>query len=252
MSTELENAVLAVLIFIAALLYASVGHGGASGYLAAMALVGVSPATMKPTALALNIFVSVIATYKFYRVGAFSWRLFWPLAIASIPCAYIGGLLTLPGHIFKPLVGLVLMYAAWRTFQTAHRFAQASLRVAPLPMLLLSGATLGLLSGLTGVGGGIFLSPLMLLLRWAETKVVSGIAAAFILVNSIAGLLGAFSNKTIVLPAALPYWALAAVIGGYLGAEFGSKRLSNPSIRKLLALVLLVAGVKMLATAHMF
>lgn len=252
MSTELENTVLAALIFIAAVLYASVGHGGASGYLAAMALVGLSPATMKPTALALNIFVSVIATYKFYRAGAFSWQLFWPLAIVSIPCAYIGGLLTLPGHIFKPLVGVVLLFAAWRTFKTANTFSQAPSRAAPLPLLLLSGAGLGLLSGLTGVGGGIFLSPLMLLFRWAETKVVSGIAAAFILVNSIAGLLGVLSTKTAALPAALPYWALAAVVGGYLGAEFGSKRLSNPNIRKLLALVLLVAGAKMLATARIF
>jgi len=252
MSTELENTVLAILIFISALLYASVGHGGASGYLAAMALVGVSPATMKPTALTLNIFVALIATYKFYRVGAFSWRLFWPLAIVSIPCAFIGGLLTLPGHIFKPLVGLVLVFAAWRTFTTANTFVQQPLRSAPLPMLFLSGAALGLLSGLTGVGGGIFLSPLMLLLRWAETKVVSGIAAAFILVNSIAGLLGVLSTKTLVLPSALPYWVVAAVIGGYLGAEFGSKRLSNPGIRKLLALVLLVAGIKMLATARVF
>ena len=114
---------------------------------------------------------------------------------------------------------------------------------------MLAGAILGLLSGLTGVGGGIFLSPLLLLFRWAETRVISGIAAAFILVNSISGLLGVMS-KGITLPAALPYWALAAVIGGYIGAEYGSKRLTNPTIRKLLALVLVVAGIKMLATAR--
>lgn len=248
MNTEIEYVVLAVLIFIAALLYASVGHAGASGYIAAMALMGIAPATMKPTALMLNIFVAVIATFKFYRVGAFSWRLFWPLALTSIPCAYIGGVLTLPNHLFKPMVGLVLIYAAWRTFQTAHPAAPLAIRSASLPILLLSGAVLGLLSGLTGVGGGIFLSPLMLLWRWAETKVISGIAAAFILVNSIAGLLGVMS-KAIVLPSALPYWILAAIMGGSIGAEFGSKRLSNPTIRKLLALVLLVAGAKMLATA---
>lgn len=249
MSSELETSVLALLIFIAALLYSSVGHGGASGYIAAMAFMGLSPATMKPTALALNIFVSVIATYKFYRVGAFSWRIFIPLATTSIPCAYLGGMLTLPNHLFKPLIGLVLLYAAWQSFKTANTYSQFSLRIAPLPLLMLAGAVLGLLSGLTGVGGGIFLSPLLLLCRWAETRVISGIAAAFILVNSISGLLGVLS-KGITLPTALPYWALAAVIGGYIGAEYGSKRLTNPTIRKILALVLVVAGIKMLATAR--
>ena len=249
MQSELENSVLAALIFVAALLYSSVGHGGASGYIAAMALMGISPATMKPTALTLNIFVSVIATYKFYRVGAFSWRLFLPLVITSIPCAYIGGMLTLPSHLFKPLIGLVLIFAAWRSFKTANTYSQLPLRTVPLPFLMFAGAVLGLLSGLTGVGGGIFLSPLLLLFRWAETRVISGIAAAFILVNSISGLLGVMS-KGVTLPAALPYWAVAAVIGGYIGAEYGSKRLTNPSIRKILALVLVVAGFKMLATAR--
>ncbi len=249
MPTEIENTVLAALILIAALLYSSVGHGGASGYIAAMALMGISPETMKPTALTLNIFVSVIATYKFYRVGAFSWRLFLPLVVTSIPCAYLGGMLTLPSHYFKPLIGLVLIYAAWQSFRTANTDTQFSLRVAPPLLLMLAGAILGLLSGLTGVGGGIFLSPLLLLFRWAETRVISGIAAAFILLNSISGLLGVMS-KGITLPAALPYWALAAVIGGYIGAEYGSKHLTNPTIRKILALVLVVAGIKMLATAR--
>ena len=158
-------------------------------------------------------------------------------------------MLTLPNHYFKPLIGLVLIYAAWQSFRTANTDTQFSLRVAPPLLLMLAGAILGLLSGLTGVGGGIFLSPLLLLFRWAETRVISGIAAAFILVNSISGLLGVMS-KGITLPAALPYWALAAVIGGYIGAEYGSKRLTNPTIRKILALVLVVAGIKMLATAR--
>lgn len=250
MNFEFENTVLTALILIAALLYSSVGHGGASGYIAAMALVGVAPATMKPTALALNILVSMIGVLKFYRAGAFSWRLFWPLAITSIPCAYIGGLLTLPTHLFKPLIGLILIYAAWYSFKTSRIYSQPTIRVAAVPILMLSGAVLGLLSGLTGVGGGIFLSPLLLLFRWAEIRVISGVAAAFILVNSMAGLLGVMS-KGINFPSALPFWAMAAVIGGYIGAEYGSKRLTNPAIRKLLALVLLVAGIKMLATARM-
>lgn len=243
-----EDLFLAALILIAALLYSAVGHAGASGYLAAMALMGISPVEMKTTALTLNILVAVIATAKYYRVGAFSWHLFWPFALASIPFAYLGGGLTLPSHIYKPFVGVVLIYAAWHSFRSAHQPAQAAKGRPHLSWLLLAGAALGFLSGLTGVGGGIFLSPLLLFLRLAEVKVISGIAAAFILVNSIAGLLGVISSAT-VLPAALPYWAVAAVVGGYVGAEYGSKRLGNPAIQKLLAVVLVVAGAKMIATA---
>lgn len=246
----IEDIILTALILFAALLYSSVGHGGASGYLAAMALVGVSAAVMKPTALTLNILVAVIATAKYYRVGAFSWHLFWPFALASTPFAYLGGTLTLPGHIYKPLVGTVLIYAAWRSFRTAHQPAQAAAARAPMSMLLLAGAAMGFLSGLTGVGGGIFLSPLLLFFRWAEVKVISGIAAAFILVNSVAGLLGVIASASApALPSALPYWAVAAVVGGFIGAEYGSKRLGNPTIQKLLAAVLVVAGAKMIATA---
>jgi len=244
---DTESIFLALLFFIAALLYSSVGHAGASGYLAAMALVGLSPNVMKPTALAINILVAIIATMKFYRVQAFSWRIFFPLAITSVPCAYIGGVLSLPTHIYKPVIGIVLIYAAWYSFRTASKPAY-DVKSVSVSILLLSGAVLGFLSGLTGVGGGIFLSPLLLFFRWAEPKMISGIAAAFILVNSIAGFIGVMS-KTPVFPHALPLWTIAAIIGGYIGAEYGSKRLGSPVIQKLLALVLVIAGIKMIATA---
>ncbi len=242
------DAVLALLIFVAALLYSSVGHAGASGYLAAMALLGVAPAVMKPTALALNILVAVVAFTKFYRSGAFSWTLLWPFAVASVPFAWLGGWITLPTHFYKPLVGGVLIYTAWYSFRSARQAESVPVSAPPIPLRLFAGAVLGFLSGLTGVGGGIFLSPLLLVLGWAPIKVISGVSAAFILVNSIAGLLGVMQSP-VTLPAALPGWAVAAVAGGLIGAEYGSRRLGNPMIKKLLALVLAIAGAKMILTA---
>lgn len=239
---------LTALIFVAALLYASVGHAGASGYLAAMALFGVAPEMMKPTALALNVLVSMIATVKFYRTGCFSWRIFWPFALASVPFAFIGGLVSLPGWIYKPIVGIVLLYTAVLLMKGKVAAASVHAGKPPLAPALGAGAGIGLLSGLTGVGGGIFLSPLLLLKGWAEIRQTSGVAAAFILVNSIAGLLGLMTSKP-HFPEALPLWAVAAVIGGFIGAEYGSRRLATPTIQRLLALVLAIAGSKMILTA---
>ena len=247
-SFDIDSTILAVLILLAAALYSSVGHAGASGYLAAMALFGVAPSVMKPTALALNILVAAIATVKFYRAGAFSWSIFWPLAITSIPCAFIGGLITLPVSWYKPLVGIVLVYAAWRAFYIAGETKPVPCKPPSRPVLVGVGAGLGLLSGLTGVGGGIFLSPLLLLCRWAETKTVSGTSAAFILVNSIAGFAGIVVASA-AIPTPIPLWAVAAVVGGFVGAELGSRRLANPTIRRMLALVLLIAGLKMILSA---
>ncbi len=227
------------------MLFSSVGHGGASAYLAVMALMNVAPASMRPAALVLNILVASIAIYKFYRAGAFSWRLFLPLSIASVPMAFVGGLVSLPDHFYKPIVGLVLIIAAWHIFSHAKKTYVVNQSTVKTPVLLGVGAVLGLLSGLTGVGGGIFLSPILIFFKWAETRVISGVAAAFILVNSIAGLIGVLIKQP-TLPAALPYWALAAILGGLIGAEYGSRRLTTPSIRKLLALVLLLAGSKMI------
>lgn len=252
MPIDSESLLLAALFFAAALLYASVGHAGASGYLAAMALVGFVPETMRFTALALNIPVAAIATWKFYRVGSFSWRLFLPLAVASVPLAYLGGLRKLPPELYKPLVGAVLIYAAWRTFHTARRSADYPLRKVHPSVLVGTGGGLGFLAGLTGVGGGIFLSPLLLFLRWAPLRTISGVAAAFILVNSISGILGqvyAAAQPAELLAPALPLWALVVIVGGYIGAEYGSRRLGNPAIQRLLALALFIAGSKMVIEA---
>jgi uncharacterized protein len=243
MSTEAVVA-LTFLIAVAALLYSSVGHAGASGYLAAMALFGLAPAMMKPTALTLNIVVAVIATVRFYQAGCFSWRLFWPFAITSVPCAFIGGGIMLPGDYYKPLVGLVLLFSAWRLGLAAPADAQGK-RNLPLWAAIVLGMGIGLLSGLTGVGGGIFLSPLLLLTRWAEPRNTAGVSAAFILVNSIAGLLGHLASVAAV-PSAIPLWAAAAGLGGFLGSSYGSRRLGSLALRRLLSVVLIIAGLKML------
>lgn len=237
---------LTALIFAAAALYASVGHAGASGYLAAMALFGLAPLEMKPAALTLNILVGTIATVTYLRAGRFSWKLFWPFAVASVPFAYIGGLIMLPGMYYKPIVGVVLVYAAWRFLMDAGK-PDYELRTASRWIILLAGAGLGFLSGLVGVGGGIFLSPLLIALRWETVKNVSGIAAAFILANSIAGLAGFVSSQTPHLPDGITYWAIAAVLGGYLGAHYGSQRFATPLLKRLLAVVLVIAGMKMMA-----
>lgn len=238
--------VLSGLVFGVAVLYASVGHGGASGYLAAMALLGVAPEAMKPVALSLNVLVAGISTVRFYQAGRFSWPTFWPFAVLSVPFAFIGGAVTLPGVLYRPVVGLVLLYAAVRLFRQAEATSTPR-RTIPRGVALLAGAAIGLLSGLTGVGGGIFLSPLLVLAGWADVRTASGVAATFILVNSVAGLLGQ-GVQGVTLPSFLPALAVAAVAGGWIGAALGSRRLPAPAIRRLLAVVLIVAGLKMLAT----
>jgi hypothetical protein len=244
MIIDFESVLLAGLFFLAALLYSSVGHAGASGYLAVMALAGIAPTIMKPTALALNILVAIIATIKFYRVGSFSWRIFVPLIISSIPFAYLGGRLLLPELYYKPLVGIILIFSAWKLIKTAKNGSDYDIQKPSIPVLVIMGVVLGLLSGLTGVGGGIFLSPILVVFRWAPIKVISGVAAGFILVNSISGILGVMSANTQFHPS-LPLWAIVVIIGGFIGAEYGSKRLGNKSIQQFLALVLLIAGIKM-------
>jgi uncharacterized protein len=233
-------------MLVAAFLYASVGHGGASAYIAAMALAGIAPAEMRPIALQLNVLVSALATYKFYRAGHFRWSLFWPFAVVSVPAAYLGGAITLPGSAYKILVGVVLLYAGWQLWSSAR--AGDELRPArrlPMPLAMAIGAVLGVLSGLTGVGGGIFLSPILLLFGWAGTKQTSAVAAPFILVNSLAALAAGFVRNP-SQPPDYAWWLMAAVlVGGWAGAEYGSRRFANPVIRQVLAVVLAIAGGKM-------
>jgi len=240
-----ETLIIAVLFFVGAALYASVGHGGASSYLAVMGLFSFAPEVMKPTALALNILVSAVATLKFYRVGLFKWNLFWPFAMASIPAAYVGGATTLPARWYKVLVGVVLLYAAVWMFRSSLRPINKEPHAPPLWAAIVSGLAIGFLSGLTGVGGGIFLSPLLLYRGWSETRATSAVAAPFILVNSISGLLGHFSSVA-QLPANIPLWGATAVLGGWIGASYGSKRAPAPILRQLLSLVLIVAGSKLI------
>lgn len=237
--------IIAALIFVVALMYSTVGHAGASGYLAAMALFGIAPAVMKPTALVLNILVAVIGTIRFYRAGFFSWRLFWPFAITSIPASFIGGRLSLPVPIYKSIVGAVLLYSAVRLLFSASHADEKETRPVPIAIALFIGAVIGLLSGLTGVGGGIFLSPIILLLHWAKAKETSGVAVAFILVNSIAGLLGHPSSVALV-PGAIAFWAPAAIVGGWIGTELGTRVLPVAGVRRWLSVVLALAGAKLL------
>ena len=235
-------------MLLAAFGYASVGHGGASAYLAAMALAGVAPGEMRPIALLLNVLVSSLATWKFYRAGHFRWSLFWPFAVVSIPLAYVGGAITLPGQAYKVLVGTVLLYAAWQLWLSGRAGAEMrELREPPLGWAMLIGAAMGLLAGLTGVGGGIFLSPLLLMLGWAGTKQTSAVAAPFILVNSIAGLAAIAISNSAPLPFYIWILAPAVIVGGWLGAEYGSRRFANPIVRRVLAVVLALAGAKMIA-----
>jgi uncharacterized membrane protein YfcA len=240
-----DSLLLAGLFLVSAILYGSVGHGGASAYLAAMALTGVAPDVMKPTALVLNIGVASIVTLRFWRAGFMRPASLVPFLAGSVPAAFLGGALTLPGEIYRPLVGAVLLVAAarfgWTAAQPRDEFAPR----APMPAAVTSGAGIGLLAGLTGTGGGIFLTPLLLAAGWAGTRFAAGTSAAFILANSISGLAGNYASVG-SLPPALPLWLVAVAVGGVIGSELGSRRMPAPWVRRALAAVLLLAGLKLL------
>lgn len=236
-----------VLFALAAALYSSVGHGGASAYLAIMALFAIPAMTMRPTALTMNLLVAGFATYRYVKAGEFNPRLFLSFAVTAVPFAYLGGTIHIPPEIYRPLVGIVLWCAALHLLFKSRIIAGRPGKIPPLYITLPVGAALGFLAGLTGTGGGIFLSPIILVLGWAQPRVTSGVAAAFILVNSIAGLAG---NVAAIqsLPPELPYFLFAAGAGALLGVWLGVRRLPQHQLAQLLGLVLLVAGWKLLFT----
>ena len=234
-----------VIFLVVAALYAAVGHGGASGYLAVMALAGFEPAAMKPTALVLNLIVSSIGTLAFLRAGHFAWRLFWPFAVVAAPFAYLGGGWHLSAETFRSLMALALVFAAVRLFLPAPQ--RTEVRPPPVWAVVLAGAGIGFVSGLIGVGGGIFLTPLILFCRWSDTKTAAAVSAPFIFVNSAAGLLG-HAGSWQHLPAGWPWLAVAVAVGGLLGSRWGSSVARPTQLRPALALVLLVASVKLVIT----
>ena len=236
---------LTLAIFIIAFLYSSVGHAGASGYIAVMSLFSLAPAVIRPTALILNILVAFIGAFQFWRAGHFSWPLFWPFALPAIPLAFVGGYINLPTHVFKVVVGAVLLFSALRFFWRPSNDVVA--REPSRPAAISVGAGLGLLAGLTGTGGGIFLTPLLLFMRWARTKNAAAVSALFILVNSAAGLLGNFSS-TGRFPSFAIALAIAAIAGGTAGSYLGSRRFDHTVIKRLLAIVLVIAGTKLIFT----
>ena len=241
---ELSVLLLAACMFLGAALYTSVGHAGASAYIALMAIFGIAPAVMRPTALALNVLVASFTSFRYMRAGLFRWRTVWPFLLGAIPFAFLGGAVQLPGAYYRPLVGVVLLIGGARLLWPSDLTTNREPRDPPIWAGAVFGIGIGFLSGLTGTGGGIFLSPLLLFVGWSATKPASGVAAVFILCNSIAGLLG---NVAIVkaLPPELPTYAAAVALGAVLGTTLGI-RWTTPMILKALGAVLIIAGFKLI------
>ena len=236
-----------VLLFLVAFLYASVGHGGASGYLALMALFGVAPEVMKPTALLLNLFVSLTSFIQFYRGGHFRWKVFWPFALASIPMAYLGGVVMVEGAVYKKILGLLLIIPVIRFFFFSNTKVDDR-KDTNLAVSLLIGGTIGFLSGLIGIGGGIILSPILLLLKWTDQKQTAAISALFIFVNSLSGLAGQLT-KGIHFTTDMYAYVVIAFAGGFGGAYFGALKFRQAILKNVLATVLLLAVCKLLLTS---
>lgn len=246
-----DLAILCAAFFIVAVFYTTVGHAGASGYLAMMALVGLAPDVMRPTALALNIVVAVFTVYRFRRARFFSWPGLWPFLLGSAPFAAVGGIQSLSRGTYYVAMGLVMLFAAgylaWRAFGQRPLMEERVVRVRKIPAVFL-GCIIGFISGIIGVGGGIFLSPVLLILGWAGPRTTAGIAAPFILVNSAIAL-SAGSLTVQKLPGELPLLAAAAMGGAVLGTWLGLERLKQKGLLVTLAIVMSLAGIKLIVTA---
>ena len=240
-----EFTLLCLAIALIAFLYSSVGHAGASGYIATMTLFGLTTTVIRPTALVLNILVAIIGSFQFWRAGHFCWKLFWPFALLSIPAAYFGGYLQPSAGILRILIGAVLLFSAARLFFRKKDPDQTNPPSKPVAVGV--GAGLGFLSGLTGTGGGIFLTPLLLFCKWAVIRRAAAVSALFILVNSVGGLVGYFTAKHSI-PTLGIYLAVPAIIGGATGSYLGSRRLPPRGIAIFLAVVLTIAGIKLIFT----
>ena len=232
---------LIALLAIMAFLYASVGHGGASGYLAVMALFAIAPPMMKQTALLLNLGVSLMSFIAFYRQSYFKWNLFWPFALGSIPAAFLGARIPLTDSTYKQILGACLFLAVIRMVISLKEGTRGSL---PAVIGVITGAAIGLLSGMIGIGGGIILSPLLLLFRWASLKEAAAVSALFIFVNSVAGLAG-LKTWIPMDQSQMLYWLVASLVGGFLGARWGAGIASNTKVKWILALVLVIASLKL-------
>ena len=244
MTFLLSEYITAGLIFIAAILYSSVGHGGASSYIAIMALMGTPIGSIKPIGLILNIIVSSIASYRFIKNKLFNLKIFIPVVLGSFPAAFVGGYIQLPSETYRLLVGIILLFAGFQfLFNIFKYFKMKSNQPVNFLFGLFAGAIIGFLSGLSGTGGGIFLSPLIVFLGWTSVKGASGTAAAFILFNSISGLLGNITSVSLIPNTIFLY--VFAVIGGVLiGTQLGIRILNEHRMQKILGVVLIVAGFK--------
>jgi len=243
----MESILFYILLFIVAFLYASVGHGGASGYLALMALFSFTPDVMKPTALLLNLFVSLTSFVQFYRGGHFKWKIFLPLVITSVPLAYIGGRMTIEIFLYKKLLGIFLLIPIIR-FLFFKNIPVNELKKPNIVLSLIIGAAIGFLSGLIGIGGGIILSPILLLLKWTDQKQTAAISASFIFVNSLSGLLGQLT-KGIHFSADMYAYVAIAFAGGLCGAYLGSLKFNQNILKYTLAVALMLAAYKLLFTS---
>ena len=232
-----------VILMIVAFLYASVGHGGASGYLALMALFSFPVLVLKPTALLLNIFVSGISFWFFRKNHHFNWKLFYPFAITSIPMAFLGGYISIDATMYKQILGVFLALAILRMLNVFGK-EKNELRKPNLLGSLAIGSAIGLFSGMIGIGGGIILSPVIVLLGWGNMKQAAAVSALFIFVNSVAGISG-FLIQGGQVPTEAWYFIPAAIIGGSIGALYGSQKFKNNTLKHVLAGVLIIATIKL-------